>query len=75
MLNTKNGDDRTVPIPDILYDELKSIRQETKIRKIKNDYIFKNTIGGQNDRLISKINDLLKRLGVTKEFKDYEIFL
>lgn len=55
LLNTKNGDDRTVPIPDILYDELKSIRQETKIRKIKNDYIFKNTIGGQNDRLISKV--------------------
>ena len=24
---------------------------------------------------INRINDLLKRLGVTKEFKDYEIFL
>ena len=55
FLNTKNGDDRTIPIPDILYMELKAFKEQNKIRKLNNDYIFKNKQGKPNEFLIGKL--------------------
>lgn len=55
FLNTKNGDDRTIPIPDILYSELKAFKEKNKIRKLNNDYIFKNQQGKPNEFLIGKL--------------------
>ena len=55
FLNTKNGDDRTVPMPEILYEELKHYKEQNKIRYLKNDYIFKNALGKPYEVLVGKI--------------------
>ncbi|MCR5260875.1 MAG: site-specific integrase [Candidatus Gastranaerophilales bacterium] len=58
LLNTKNGDDRTVPIPDVLYPELKAFKEqymEKKIKKIKNNYLFITSEGKPNANLIENV--------------------
>ena len=55
FLNTKNGDDRTIPIPDILYSELKAFKDQNKVRRLKNDYVFTTDEGKPNEHLIGKI--------------------
>ena len=54
FLNTKNGEDRTIPIPDILYSELKAFKEQNKVRQLKNDYIFRTPDGKPNEHLIGK---------------------
>lgn len=44
FLNTKNGDDRGVPIAGIVFEELKVFGN---VRNIKSDYIFSNKNGGK----------------------------
>lgn len=55
FLNTKNGDDRTIPIPDILYTELKAFKEQSKVRRLKNDYVFRTADGKPNEHLIGKL--------------------
>lgn len=50
-LETKNGEDRTVPMPAVLYEELKAF---SKIRNIKTDYLFATPEGYQRFILIDK---------------------
>ena len=54
FLNTKNGDNRTIPIPEILYTELKALKDNSKIRQLRNDYIFRTQEGKPNEHLIGK---------------------
>lgn len=51
-LETKNGEDRTIPMPEILYEELKFFN---KVRHIKNDYLFTTQDGNQRFMLIDKL--------------------
>ena len=55
FLNTKNGEDRGTPMHELLYQELQNFKQQTSVRNLKNDYIFKNSIGNPNEQLIGKI--------------------
>ena len=55
FLDTKNGEDRTIPIPDVLYAELKQFKEKGKVRKIKADYLFKSADGKQKALLIDKL--------------------
>lgn len=58
FLNTKNGEDRTIPIPNVLYSELKKFKEKAKtnkIRRLKNNYLFMNPEGKQNTHLIDKL--------------------
>lgn len=55
FLESKNGEDRTVPIPDVLFNELKAYKENSKVRRLKNDYIFPNTDGKPNEHLIGKL--------------------
>ncbi len=58
FLNTKNGEDRTIPMPDLLFDELKSFYEQNKtrkIRKLKDNYLFMQTDGKQKSYLIDKL--------------------
>lgn len=55
FLETKNGEDRTIPIPDVLFHELKAYKDNSKVRRLKNDFIFSNATGKQNERLIDKL--------------------
>ena len=58
FLNTKNGEDRTIPIPDILYSELKAFQTQAKakkIRRLKDNYLFMTPDGKQNAHLIDKL--------------------
>ena len=56
--NTKNGEDRTIPIPNALYSELKAYKEQmqaSKIRRLKDDYLFITPEGKQNFHLIDKL--------------------
>ena len=58
FLHTKNGEDRTIPIPDVLYTELTALYEQTKskkVRKIKDDYVFMTAYGKPNYHLIDKL--------------------
>ena len=55
FLDTKNGTDRTIPIPDILYNELKTYKEQNKVRRLKNDYIFSTPEGKADFNLIDKL--------------------
>lgn len=58
FLNTKNGEDRTIPIPDVLYSELKAFQEQVKskkIRRLKDNYLFMTPEGKQNAHLIDKL--------------------
>ncbi len=58
FLNTKNGEDRTIPIPDVLYSELKAFQEQAKakkIRRLKDNYLFMTPEGKQNAHLIDKL--------------------
>lgn len=58
FLNTKNGEDRTIPIPDVLYTELTALYEQAKskkIRRLKDDYLFMTPEGKQNSHLIDKL--------------------
>lgn len=55
FLDTKNGEDRTIPIPDLLLDELKEFKEQRKVRHLKDDYVFATPEGKPNDHLIGKI--------------------
>lgn len=55
FLETKNGEDRTIPIPEALFDELRNFKEQQKVRKLKNDFIFRTTDGKPNEHLIGKL--------------------
>lgn len=55
FLETKNGEDRTIPMPEILYTELKAFKEQNKIRRLKNDYIFSTPEGNPKFNLIDKL--------------------
>lgn len=54
FLDTKNGEDRTVPIPESLYRELKTFKEQIKVRCLKNDFIFRTPDGKPKESLIDK---------------------
>lgn len=58
FLNTKNGEDRTIPIPEVLYVELKAFQEQAKtqkVRKIKDNYLFMTPEGKPKMQLIDKL--------------------
>jgi len=55
FLDTKNGEDRTIPIPDLLFNEIKKFKEQRKVRHLKDDYLFSTPEGKQNEHLIGKI--------------------
>lgn len=58
FLNTKNGEDRTIPIPDVLYSELKAFQNQAKtkkVRRLKDDYLFMTPDGKKKTQLIDKL--------------------
>lgn len=55
FLDTKNGEDRTIPIPDVLFDELRKFKEQNKVRHLKDDYVFSTPEGKPNEHLIGKI--------------------
>ena len=62
--NTKNGSDRIVAIPDILYEALLEFKKEHKVCKIKNDLLFKNSSGNVNKVLFyEKCNEIINNAG------------
>lgn len=54
-LETKNGDDRTVPMPEMLYYELKAFKEQNKVRRLKDDYLFSAPEGKPRKQLIDKL--------------------
>lgn len=55
FLDTKNGENRTVPMPDILLKELQELKKLNKVVKIKDNYLFKTPKGKPNYGLIEKL--------------------
>ena len=64
-LKTKNGKDRYVTIPPALYKELLNYKNNTKVRSVKNDYLFKSENGQPKETIIGKqFPKLIKKLGI-----------
>lgn len=55
FLNTKNGDDRGEPMHEWLYTELKKYKNQNKVRRLKNDYLFMTPDGKPKESLIGKL--------------------
>lgn len=67
FLDTKNGDDRTIPIPNILFSELKKFKEQQKIRRLKRDFIFRTIAGKPNEHLIKDLYPkVVKQYGFEK---------
>ena len=72
-LETKNGDDRFIPIPPFLYEELSEFKNKQTIRALKNDYIFKNELGKPQETLISKLfPKIVKKCGLV-DFRFHDL--
>jgi integrase len=55
FLDTKNGEDRGVPMHEFLYKELQAFKVQSKVRNLKKDYIFKTEDGKPKESLIGKL--------------------
>ena len=55
FLDTKNDEDRGVPIHEFLYKELVDFKIQNKIRNLKKDYLFKTEDGKPKESLIGKL--------------------
>ncbi len=65
--DTKNGDDRTIPMPDILFEKLSEYKKKSKIRKLNadNNYLFTNTKGEMNKCLFYEVgNEIINDVGL-----------
>ena len=58
---------------ELLYIELMSFMKQSAVRKLKNDYIFKNSLGEPNEALIGKIfPKLVKQCGI-EDFRFHDL--
>jgi len=62
FMDTKNGEDRGVPIPAILHEELKEF---TKVIHIKSDYIFIRPDGKKLIYFRNKFDDAVEKADIT----------
>ena len=62
FMDTKNGDDRGVPIPSMVLEELKEF---SKVRNIKSDYVFIRPDGKKIIYFKEKFTDAVKNAKIT----------
>lgn len=73
FLNTKNGDDRGEPMHELLYEELKKYKNQNKVRRLKNDYLFMTTDGKPKESLIGKLfPKVVKQCGI-EDFRFHDL--
>ena len=73
FLNTKNGEDRGTPMHDFLYDSLIAFMRKSTVRNLKNDYVFKNSLGQPNEALIGKeFPKIVKKCGI-EDFRFHDL--
>lgn len=72
-LETKNGDDRFIPMHPFLYNELKEFKNSLTVRQVKNDYVFKNNDGKPKETLIGKLfPKIVKDCGI-EDFRFHDL--
>lgn len=69
FMDTKNGDDRGVPIPTMVLEELKEF---SKVRNIKSDYIFIRTDGKKIIYFKEKFTDAVEKAKI-KDFHFHDL--
>ena len=69
FMETKNGDDRGVPIPSMLLEELKEF---AKVRNIKSDYVFIRPDGKKIIYFKEKFTDAVAKAGI-KDFHFHDL--
>ena len=73
FLNTKNGEDRGTPMHELLNTELINFMKQSAVRKLKDDYVFKNSLGGPNEALIGKaFPKIVKQCGI-EDFRFHDL--
>ena len=73
FLETKNGDDRGTPMHELLYNELLKFKNDSKIRHLKNDYLFMTSDGKPKESLIGKLfPKVVKQCGI-KDFRFHDL--
>ena len=73
FLDTKNGEDRGVPIHEFLYKELVEFKAQNKIRNLKKDYLFKTEDSKPKESLIGKLfPKIVKSCGI-EDFRFHDL--
>lgn len=73
FLETKNGEDRGVPMHEFLYKEIEQYKRNKNVRKLKEDYLFVNSIGDKNEQLIGKLfPKIVKKCGI-EDFRFHDL--
>ncbi len=55
FMQTKNGTNRGTPMHEMLYTELLKFKKQSKVRRLKYDYLFMNDKGKPKEALIGKL--------------------
>ena len=73
FLDTKNGTDRGTPMHEILYHELLKFKHNSKIRLLKNDYLFMASNKKPKEALIGKLfPKIVKKCGI-QDFRFHDL--
>ena len=73
LLKTKNGEDRGEPIHPYLLDELTKFKKQSKVRRLKNDYLFRTSDGKPKETLIGKLfPKVVKKCGI-EDFRFHDL--
>ena len=73
LMETKNGDDRGEPMHEFLYEELLKFKNQNKIRRLKDDFIFRTSDGKQKESLIGKLfPKVVKNCGIN-DFRFHDL--
>ena len=73
FMKTKNGEDRGTPMHELLTNELQKYKNQSKVRRLKNDYLFPTKDGKPKESLIGKLfPKIVKRIGIT-DFRFHDL--
>lgn len=73
FMKTKNGEDRGTPMHEVLYNELLKFKKQSKVRHLKNDYLFMTADKKPKETLIGKLfRTVVKQCGI-EDFRFHDL--
>lgn len=73
FMRTKNGTNRGTPIHEHLCDELLKFKNDSKVRSLKQDYVFRTESGKPHEYLIGKLFPIVvEKIGIT-DFRFHDL--
>ena len=73
FLERKNGENIGVPMHEYLYEELQNYKKQSKLRRLKNDYVFSNEDGKPREYIIGKMFPRIVKSCGLKDFRFHDL--